>query len=171
MVWEPLNLKSASEERQVSGTISSDCAAPSGSHVTRTDSQTLVRGPRAPHGLGLPRLCLRHTALPFHLSCPGRLALLYTLLTRAFPLGTSCLCQNPLPSDSTWLAPSPLSGLYSYITDRAKPVLSPFLNLCPPLALSITLFSIWDLHVLTSISLFLNVCYCLYLLSSREYVS
>ena len=77
MVWEPLNLKSVSEERQVSGTISSDCAAPSGSHVTRTKSQTLVHGPRAPHGLGLPRLHLCHAALPFHLFCSspaGRLA-------------------------------------------------------------------------------------------------
>ena len=87
------------------------------------------------------------------------------------PLSTAYVCQNPLPADSTWLTPSPLSGLHSYVTDRAEPVVSPFLKPYPPRALSITLVFIWGLHILTSILLFLNVCYCLYLLSSRGYIS
>ena len=155
VVWEPLNLKSVSEERQVSGTTSSDCAAPSGSHVIRTKSQTLAGGPRAPHGLGLPRLRLRLAALPFPLfrsSLTGRLALRYTLPLRT-PTRAGILSRQ-IPRGSL---PHPFQASNSYVTDRAKPVLSPFLNLGPRLALSITLFSIWDPHVPTSILLFLNV--------------
>lgn len=165
--------------RPALGTVSSDCAAaqlragPRGSHVIRTKSQTLVRGHRAPQGLALPRLRLRHAVLPFHLSRSALpAAWLRSARSRhARPPQHRLRVPDSSPVRFHVAHSLALSGLHSYVTDRAEPVVSPFLKLYPPRALSITLFFMWGLHILTSILLFLKVCYCLYLLSSRRYIS